>query len=191
MKTAKSDFKQQLRAIRRARRNGNADAALAELEKMLKTWPDHPHLLVEKSRLIQLSENPLLPLAHAKRALKRAIAVDDDSPTPWIELGYYLFVIDDQDEKAEEKFDRAIELALRHLIEAITGKLEAVLDQDDPLRARKVTDLGDLVRLGQILAGRYQKNDSPEIGRLSEYIARYQERFEDTPKSRRNGKNGR
>ena len=76
MKKTLTDFKKRLRAIRRARGNGNADVALAALEKMLKAWPDHPHLLVEKSRLVQLSENGKLPLTDAKRALERAIAVD-------------------------------------------------------------------------------------------------------------------
>ena len=40
-------------------------------------------------------------------------------PTLWLELGYYLLVIDDEPEKAAGKFDRSIELALRQLINIV------------------------------------------------------------------------
>jgi tetratricopeptide (TPR) repeat protein len=191
MKTSTAEFKRRFTAIRRTARNGNADRALIELQKMLETWPDHPRLLVLEATLIQLSECEDGPtLAEAKRALKRAIEVDDDSPTPWIELGYYLLVIDDRVEKAEERFDHAIELALRHLIEAITGKIYAILDQNDPLPAEKLSVAADLIRLGQMLAERSGKSDSPEIRRLNERISEYHERTGGKINPGRNGRNG-
>jgi hypothetical protein len=188
MKTTSTDFKKRLAGIRRAATNGNADRALVELDKMLKVWADHPCLLVEKSRLIQLSDHGALE--DVKHLLKQVTEIDEDSPTPWIELGYYHLCIDDQAQKAEDKFEHAVELGLRQLIEAITGKIYAILDQDDPLPARKLTDAAELVRLGQSLAKRYGKSDSPEIRRLRERISEYQDRMGHTRTSGRNGRNG-
>ena len=142
-------------------------------------------MLIEKSRLIQLSEISELP--DAKRALQKAIQIDADSMAAWIELGYYVLVIDDQAENAEARFDHAIELGLRQLIDAITGKICASLDQDDPWPARKRTDSADLVRLAETLADRYGRNDAPEMKRLRERIAEFRERTSANGSSARNG----
>jgi len=61
MKIKTTDFKKHLRAVRRIARTSGADRALIGLKQMLKTWPDHPILLLEKSRLIQLSERANSP----------------------------------------------------------------------------------------------------------------------------------
>jgi tetratricopeptide (TPR) repeat protein len=188
MKATSADFKKRLSGIRRTAKSGKADRALVELDKMLKLWPDHPRLLVEKSRLIQLSDHG--ELEDVKQSLHRATEIDEDSPTPWIELGYYLLCINDQAQEAEERFEHAVELGLRQLIEAIAGKVYAILDQDDPLPARKLTDAAELLRIGQSLAERYGKSDSPEIRRLRERMSEYQSRIGHARKSGRNGRNG-
>jgi type 1 glutamine amidotransferase len=170
MKTTTVDFKKCLAGVRRGAEMGHVGRALAALEKMLKTWPDHSTLLVEKSRLIQLSKHG--ELTEAKRALQRATEVDDAAPNPWIELGFYRLSIDDVAEDAEEKFDHAIDLGLRLLAEAVTGKIDAVLDQAvDYLPASRSAEMEDPHQLAQFLSRRHGKNAPWEIQKLRERIA--------------------
>ncbi len=181
MKTKTANFRKPLERIRRIAECDDADVALIALEKMLVTWPDHPALLIEKSRLVQLSEYG--ELTEAKNALKRAAEFDPSSPSPWIELGFYRLNIDDCPKDAIKKFDHAIQLAMQSLAEAVAGKIGAVLDSSPADRSAQSKDLQALARF---VSNRYGKVAPLAIRHLRERIAD----FEDLagPKSERNGK---
>jgi tetratricopeptide (TPR) repeat protein len=187
MKAKIAGFKKRLKAIRRIERTQGADRALAGLQRMLHAWPEHPVLLLEKSRLIQLSDQG--ELTDAKTALKRATETDEESPAPWIELGYYLLCIDDQAEKANQAFDHALQLAMQRLIEAIDGKILAVLDQHERLPNHVRVDVEELLRLGQALIKRYDDDESLAVKRLGQRILEYHEQVGAAQAAGRNGRN--
>jgi hypothetical protein len=188
MKTVTADFQKRLKRVRRLAENGNADRALAALQNMQKTWRDHPVLLVEQARLIQLSERG--NLHQARRALARAAEVAADSPEPWIELGHYLYAIDDRGVDAEAMFDRAMTLALGDLSGALAGKIQSVLDrvnEGDSISSGRATELVNLLAFAQVIFQRI-KPDSLESRELGDAIAELQERIKPKRKSERNGK---
>lgn len=186
MKTRKSNFKKELARVRRFAANDKADRALGLLERMLTYWPKNPTLLVEKSRLIQLSEHG--ELGEAKRALQQAAELGGESPTPWIELGFFRLCVDDRARDAEAKFDRAIGLGLGLLTEATRGKIDAVLDQaPDVLPAATLVEAASLLQLAQFVSQRHPQSESLEARKLREGIADLKRRMHAARNMERNG----
>lgn len=187
MKTKTADFKKSLGRVRRVAENGEVDRALAALEKMLNTWPDQPLLLLEKARLIQLSERG--SLAEAKRALKRATELGRFSADTWIELGFFLHCIDDRAGDAEGKFDKAIGLALRNLTEALAGKIDTVIEQATGLfPPARQAEMENVYRLAKFVLESHGPSDSWAIQELREILPDLQKKLRCGPRSGRNGK---
>lgn len=109
--------------VRRHAAAGRYDRALAEAEHLLQDWPDHPVLLGRKGQMLQLQDSPRESvLDDAKAALMRAAEVDNQSPAAWIELGHFLYAVEDDAKAASECFRKAIELGNRLLADALIGQ---------------------------------------------------------------------
>jgi Flp pilus assembly protein TadD len=126
MKTA-TDLRKGLSAIRKHWRAQRFGLALEEVQRLLEERPDNAQLLVMRASLTQLQddEDGIPTLDDARADLKRAVALDEDSPTPLIELAYFLFAIDDDAESASKYFQKAIKLCQSLLKEALLGQAEA------------------------------------------------------------------
>src|ERR1700681_4653624 len=108
MKPANS-LKRGLEKIRRLSEQGHSDRAYAEADALLRKWPDNPQTLVIWANLLQLQEAEVgPPLEKAREALQRAVDLDEQAPMPWIELGQYLFALEDDAKAASQCFARAI-----------------------------------------------------------------------------------
>jgi tetratricopeptide (TPR) repeat protein len=124
-----SSFKRRLEKIRRLADQKKHGKAFDEADRLLREWPDNPELLVLWSDLLQLQEEDKGPsLEAAKAALQRAADLDDQAPQPLIELGYYLYALEDDNKGAAKLFDRAISLSRRLLEDALVGKVKALED---------------------------------------------------------------
>jgi tetratricopeptide (TPR) repeat protein len=122
-----NSMKRGLAYVRRQWRAGRYDHALAGVERLLKDWPDNPHLLTLRGNLIQLQENQEGPtLNDAKLALQRAVDLDEESPRAWIELGHFLHASEDNAEAAAKCFAKAIRLSKRLLKEALLGQAKVL-----------------------------------------------------------------
>jgi Flp pilus assembly protein TadD len=107
------------------------DRALAEVERLLENQPDNPRLLVMRANLIPLQDEPNergLTLDDARRDLKTAVELDDRSPEPLTELGYFLYSFDDDAKAASKYFQKAIELCRDLLKDALIGQAKALSD---------------------------------------------------------------
>jgi tetratricopeptide (TPR) repeat protein len=103
--------------------------AFLAADKLLEEWPDNPHLLVTWANLLQLQEADLgPPLEEAKRALQRAVDVDLDAPAPLIELGQFLFALDDNSREASKCFAKAASVSRRLLIESLICQAKALME---------------------------------------------------------------
>ena len=124
-------FKRGLARVRQEWRSGRYAAALAETSRLLKQWPDNPQLLVTWADLIQLQDAEEGPtLAEAKAAYRRAAVLDDQSPAPLIELGHYLYAIEDDAKAASPLFTKAVSLARRQLRQALMAQAKALMELD-------------------------------------------------------------
>ncbi|MBI3823039.1 MAG: hypothetical protein HY289_10230 [Planctomycetes bacterium] len=128
MKSLKS-YKQGSARIRRNWRAGRFAQALAEVDRLLTEWPDNPSLLVAQADLIQLQDSEDgVSLEHAKAAYLRAAELDSESPGPLVELGHYLYAIDDEAGAASKAYAKAIRMCKSLLTEALVGQAKALTE---------------------------------------------------------------
>jgi tetratricopeptide (TPR) repeat protein len=122
---------------RRLWRQGHVDRALSQVERLLEEWPDNPRLLVMRAELTQLQENVegTPTLEDAKSDLIRAAGLDEDSPDPLIELGYFLFAVQDDAKTASRCFDKAVHLCVDLLTQALVGHAQALSELGQEAKA--------------------------------------------------------
>jgi tetratricopeptide (TPR) repeat protein len=128
------------RGVRKARRlwsEEHFDQALSEVERLLKVWPNNPRLLVMRADLIQLQDDVdgIPTLEDAKSDLELAADLDEDSPDALIELGYFLFVHDDDAKEALKRFDKAVYLCVDLFTQALVGHAEALAELGQETKA--------------------------------------------------------
>jgi tetratricopeptide (TPR) repeat protein len=123
-----TDLRRGLSTVRKLWREQQFGSALEEVNRLLEERPDNAPLLVMRAELIQLQddEEGVPTLDDARADLKQAVALDETSPTPLIELAYFLFAVDDDAESASRYFQRAIKLGQSLLKEALVGQAEAL-----------------------------------------------------------------
>jgi tetratricopeptide (TPR) repeat protein len=124
-----SAFKARLERIDTLWKPGHFSKALALVDRLLTEWPDNPLLLVKRGQLIQLQESEDGPgLEEARAMLERAAELDEESPLPLIELGFFLFAVEDNAAAAAECFKKAEALGARLLKECRKGKKAALAE---------------------------------------------------------------
>jgi hypothetical protein len=119
-------FKQKLSAISRLWREKDFDAALVEVEALLKIWPGNAHLHVLWASLVQLQEEPKHDLDEAKQALQQAVEFDKGGPAAAIELGYFLDNVEDDPRAAAKVYAEAVATARQLLLEGLIGQAKAL-----------------------------------------------------------------
>jgi len=131
MKTA-SSLKRGLTKVWKLQDDRRYDLALKEVDSLLEDWPGNAQLLVLRAELIQLQEDEegSPSLEDAKNDLKRALALDELSPNTLIEMGYFLFKVEDDAKAASKYFQRAIKQSREFLREALLGQAELLSEQD-------------------------------------------------------------
>jgi tetratricopeptide (TPR) repeat protein len=124
-----TSMKRGLAYVKREWRARRYDRALAGVDRLLKDWPDNPYLLTMRGNLIQLQEKDTGPtLDDAKRALRRAVDLDGESPQALIELGHFLNATEDDVQAASDCFAKAIRLSERLLREALLGQAKVLVE---------------------------------------------------------------
>lgn len=114
--------------------DGRYADAFQEVERLLGLSPANPRLLVMRAQLAQLqdfqgqSDSPTLDEVGAD--LKRAARLDESSPVPLIELGYFHYAVRDDPKSASRYFRRAIQQCRDLLCEALHGQAKALAEQD-------------------------------------------------------------
>jgi tetratricopeptide (TPR) repeat protein len=115
-------FKQRLSKVSQLWKKQKYDAALAEVESMLKIWPGNAHLHVLWASLVQLQENPKYNLNEAKEALQKAVQFDKGSPAAAIDLGHFLDNVEDDPQGASEIYADGVATARQLLIDGLIGQ---------------------------------------------------------------------
>jgi tetratricopeptide (TPR) repeat protein len=118
-------FKQKLSKVSQLWKKQKYDAALAEVESLLKSWPGNAHLHVLWASLVQLQEDPRYDLNEAKEALQKAVQLDKGSPTAAIELGHFLDNVEDDPQGASEIYADGVAVARQLLIDGLIGQAKA------------------------------------------------------------------
>src|SRR5207248_32513 len=112
-------------------KEGKYQQALNQVNDLLRNWPDNPRLLVMRACLIQLQDNGNGPsLEDAKADLRRAILLDDQSPSPLLELAHFQLAVEDNPRVACKTFERVANLARALLKEALLGQADALSELD-------------------------------------------------------------
>jgi tetratricopeptide (TPR) repeat protein len=141
-------FKRGVAKVRRDWQEGHYEAALREVDRLLKEWPDNPRLLVMWADLIQLQDATNGPsLGEAKSAYQRAAELEGDGSPALVELGHFLYSLDDDAKSANKIFDKAITAYRRLLIEALLGRAKALHEMGRVSEARACLDEAYMLRL--------------------------------------------
>jgi hypothetical protein len=120
-------FKQKLSSVSRLWEEKEYDAALAQIESLLETWPGNAHLHILWASLVQLQENPKHSLDEVREALQQAMELDKSSPAAAIELGHFLDNVKDDPQAAAKAFAEGVATARQQLIEGLIGQAKALL----------------------------------------------------------------
>ncbi len=164
-----SQFKQGVARIRRHWNAAAYDRALAEVDRLLQSWPDMPRLLVLRAELIQLSDESAPPLAEAQASLRRALDFDDQSLDALVEQGHFLLAVEDDANEASKSFAKAVTVGMRLLREALLGQAAALAELD---RRQEAFDCLAQARLLQSQNGTSRKNgDEDLLTRWEELLA--------------------
>jgi hypothetical protein len=118
-------FKQKLSAVYRLWGENDYDAALAEVESLLHSFPGNAHLHVLWASLVQLQEEPKHELGEAKQALQQAVELDKGSPAAAIELGSFLDNVEDDPQAAARAYGEGVAAARRLLLDGLIGQAKA------------------------------------------------------------------
>lgn len=152
-------FKRALTRISRLSAAKDYDAALEQVESLLKTWPGNPHAQVLRATFLQLQEHPSSNLDDVKRILHEATELDAESPAAAIELGHFLDAVEDDPKQAAKVFDEAVHRARQLLIEALIGQARVLLQLDK--RQEAIRCLAEILRLsGDSRSGRPLKSSN-------------------------------
>src|SRR5262249_25621094 len=141
-------FKRGVAKVRRDWKEGRYEVALAEVDRLLKEWPDNPQLLVMWADLIQLQEQANgSSLEGAKAAYRRAAELDGEGSPALVELGHFLYALEDDAKSASKAYEKAIVAYRRLLIEALLGKAKALHEMERVTEARACLDEAYMLRL--------------------------------------------
>lgn len=124
----KTSLKKSLERVHKAEKAGRIDRALAEVDRLMNAFPEHPTLLGLRAELIQLGSETGPALAEAKQCLRQVTELTNDSPEAWLELAHFTLAVDDDAKGALASFDRAIRLCQELLTEALAGKAKALAE---------------------------------------------------------------
>lgn len=138
------DALSELRALRRERRFGEA---LALVERLLKEGPSSTELLVFRAQVLQLVPEVDMadPLAAAEESLAQACALAPDTVEPLIEMGHFLYAVQDRPADALSQFEAAERLARAGLKDALIGKIKCLAQLGRQVEAR--VELADAAQI--------------------------------------------
>ena len=134
-----------IRKIRCLAKAGKYTEALKLLETIPKQYMTHD-LWVKRGIYIQLLEKEpfILTLADAKKSFQRAIKLNPKSVEAYIELGWFLYAVEDNAIAAEPYFRKAVKLLAKSQYEALSGIAEClseIKDEQSALDFIKTTNL--------------------------------------------------
>lgn len=124
----KTSLNKNLERVHKAEKAGRIDHALAEVNRLMATFPEHPTLLALRAELIQLGPGSAPPLSDAKQCLQQVTELQSDSPTAWLELAHFMHAVEDDAKAAVASFDKAIRLCQEALTDALAGKAKALAE---------------------------------------------------------------
>lgn len=130
---------QPLKEVEKLAKRGNYEVALIKVNDLLSQYPFDTRLLLLKGEIIQLldEDSPLGELKDARKALELAVKVDPKSIEALLELAYFYSSVEDNDLKAIQLFDQAIQLCLTFLQEAYIGKIKSSVNSERRSEALK------------------------------------------------------
>ena len=108
--------------IRRQIESKEIASALLEIREIEQTAKGSPRLAVLKAMCLQLSEADG-PLEDVHSALQQALLLNDEYVEAHLEMGWFLYAVQDQTKDAQEAFERALHLLRKQNSEVIRGLL--------------------------------------------------------------------
>ena len=108
--------------LRQKIRAKDIGSALLEIQELEQTVKMSPRLLVLKAMCLLLSEEDG-PLEDVESALRAALSLDDEYVDAYLELGWFLYAVQDQTTEAQAAFDRALHVLRKLNCEVIRGLL--------------------------------------------------------------------
>lgn len=105
------------------------DGALGSLRELEKERPLSARELVVKGRLVQLaSEDASAGLHEAEAAFKAALEIDEGYVPALLDLGWFYYAVQDDSQKAIDFFRKAASINAEHLLEAVRGTAECLVE---------------------------------------------------------------
>lgn len=105
--------------------NKEYDEAISLMEKHGST--KYPHFLVKKGicHLLRLNGDEK-DLIVAKKSFKKAISIDNKHIPSIIELGWFLYSIEDNALESKKLFNKSLDISKEYIVESLEGLLKSV-----------------------------------------------------------------
>jgi tetratricopeptide (TPR) repeat protein len=103
------------------------DEAVEELVRLEKERALSLPELVAKGELIQLGSATIShDLDEARRSFQDALDIDESYVPALIELAFFHYAVEDDSQQALPLFEKAVEICIRQLTEAVEGKMKCI-----------------------------------------------------------------
>ena len=133
-----------MKQIRALCKEERYNEAIQQIDAVQAQGYEDASLLTLKALCIQMGEGSPHTLEDAKAALEKAAALEEGSAEAQLELGWYLYNVDDDAEAAQPAFEKAIELLQAQLTSSVIGAVKAIREARSDDAARKfLRDLGE------------------------------------------------
>ncbi|MEW6608953.1 MAG: hypothetical protein AB1414_16155 [bacterium] len=133
-------LKEKMEAIEILEKQEDFRKSLKEVQHLLTEFPYLTPLLVLKGELIQLldeEDSNQWKLEDAKEALEQAVAIDEKSIDALLELAFYSYAVEDNNEIALHLFEKSINMSRKFLEEAYGGKCKCLFETNRKEEALK------------------------------------------------------
>ena len=122
--------------LRQLAHAGRIDEALALLRRREKARALSASELVSKGMLLQVARDEH-DLGEARSALEEALKLDDEYLPALLELAFFYHMVDDDSARALPLFEKANEISLASLAEALEGTARCLEELESPEAAER------------------------------------------------------
>lgn len=112
--------------IRKHIKNEHFEEALRLIESKERENILCPELLILKARILQLCDIGDYSISDIEQIYKKAILIDDNYISSFIELGYFYYAVMDNSELAETYFKTAFKKCKKQMTETVIGLAKSI-----------------------------------------------------------------
>ncbi len=119
---------------------GAFDDALTLIDSLIEQYPYCAMLWTKRGKLMQLADDDKISLNDIQASFERACILAPSDPEPQLELGYFLYAVQDDAKAGSTHFAAAVTQADDSLRDALAGHLRCAVELGDDITTTSLLD---------------------------------------------------